>query len=311
MPRKEQSLMMGRMILSLCVCLTLSACVPASEDDSEGGTIDLGSDAVIHPPVDSGDSENGSDQARTISFGGLSWTVRSTTAPAGPGPNYFSDSTDDVWVDEQGRLHLRVVQRGGNWWCTQVSSIGQVSYGTYVFYVAGNVHWMDQNIVLGLFTWDDNASDVGHLSEIDIEITRWGNPVWRNLHYSVQPLYGPDDESGRYDERSDSTVFVLFDPKSTHTFSWRPDGVNFASYAGYGNPTILELGSWYFSSANPARRSDTGSLSTPVGIPAPSPTTSICINLWLTDKNKDGIGDPPTDWADQEVIIHSFEYTPM
>ncbi len=311
MQQREANFATGRLCLALCICAALSACLPAGDDDSEGGTIDLGSDAVIHPPIDTGDSDNGTDQSRTLSFGGLTWAVRSATELSGPGPNYFSDSTEDAWVDSQGRLHLRVVQRGGNWWCTQVAAIGQVGYGTYVFYVSGNVHWMDQNIVLGFFTWDDNAYEVGHLNEIDIEITRWGNPVWRNLHYSVQPLYGPDTENERYDERSDSAIFVLFDPKSTHTFSWRPDGVNFASYAGYGNPTVLELNSWHFSAANPARRSHEASLSTPVGIPVPSATTAICINLWLTDKNKDGIGDPPSDSADQEVIIDSFEYTPM
>ncbi|UCG15976.1 MAG: hypothetical protein JSV19_11850 [Phycisphaerales bacterium] len=45
-------------------------------------------------------------QARTIDFAGLTWTVRS--GYGGPGPNNWSDSTDSVWGDVQGRPHLKI-----------------------------------------------------------------------------------------------------------------------------------------------------------------------------------------------------------
>jgi len=52
---------------------------------------------------------------RQIEFSGYTWNVKACETRAGPGPNYFSDDPADVWVDDQGRLHLRIVQRDGRW----------------------------------------------------------------------------------------------------------------------------------------------------------------------------------------------------
>ncbi len=40
----------------------------------------------------------------TISFSGRSWAVKSSTQPVGPGPNVFSGSAENVWVDSGGQL---------------------------------------------------------------------------------------------------------------------------------------------------------------------------------------------------------------
>ena len=45
---------------------------------------------------------------RSITFSGLNWLVKGSRGRIGPGHNHFSDSFDNVWVDAQGRLHLRV-----------------------------------------------------------------------------------------------------------------------------------------------------------------------------------------------------------
>src|SRR2546422_5049318 len=64
---------------------------------------------------------NASGGARTIDFSGLPWIVRSSGGmPEGPGPNVFADSTANVWVDPQGRLHLRITHRAGGWQCAEV-----------------------------------------------------------------------------------------------------------------------------------------------------------------------------------------------
>jgi hypothetical protein len=49
---------------------------------------------------------------RIIQFAGYDWEVRSNeTALQGPGPNYFSDRDQNVWVDDLGRLHLKITRK--------------------------------------------------------------------------------------------------------------------------------------------------------------------------------------------------------
>src|SRR5437667_40636 len=61
-------------------------------------------------------------QARVIKFSGYDWTVKSSRDRVGPGPNYFSDGEENVRVDERGRLHLRLTQREGRFYCAEVVS---------------------------------------------------------------------------------------------------------------------------------------------------------------------------------------------
>ena len=42
------------------------------------------------------------------------------TTPVGPGPNYFSDSTTNVWTDTNGWLHLRITHRANAWQCASI-----------------------------------------------------------------------------------------------------------------------------------------------------------------------------------------------
>jgi hypothetical protein len=37
--------------------------------------------------------------------------MKSSTGQVGPGPNYFSDSTNNVWLDGMGQLRLRITNR--------------------------------------------------------------------------------------------------------------------------------------------------------------------------------------------------------
>src|SRR5438034_3134844 len=92
---------------------------------------------------------------RTISFSGYTWSVKTSVGPVGPGPNYFSDSTNNVSVDAQGRLHLRITHTGGNWYCAEIVCQRTLGYGNYVFHVDGTPATLDANVVLGLFTWSN------------------------------------------------------------------------------------------------------------------------------------------------------------
>src|SRR5262245_44168916 len=73
---------------------------------------------------------------RTLSFSGYTWNVKSSgKSKVGPGPNYFSDSTSNVWVDAQGRLHLKITVSRNKWSCAEVVSQLSFGYGTYRFYL--------------------------------------------------------------------------------------------------------------------------------------------------------------------------------
>jgi hypothetical protein len=83
--------------------------------------------------------------------------VKSSTR-SGPGPNYFSDSSRNVWVDRQGRLHLRLTHVNGHWYCAEVISERLFGRGRYSFRVDSPLNDLDPQVVVGLFTWNDNPA---------------------------------------------------------------------------------------------------------------------------------------------------------
>src|ERR1051326_1364361 len=68
---------------------------------------------------------------RIIIFSGFNWSVKTSQGKVGPGPNYFSDSTNNVWVDAQGRLHLKITNSKGKWFCAEVVCQSSLGHGTY------------------------------------------------------------------------------------------------------------------------------------------------------------------------------------
>ena len=68
---------------------------------------------------------------REIRFAGYDWNVKSGQW-LGPGPNHFSEAEEDLWIDTSGRLHMKIAEREGLWYCTEIVSIDSFGYGTYV-----------------------------------------------------------------------------------------------------------------------------------------------------------------------------------
>jgi hypothetical protein len=210
---------------------------------------------------------------RTLSFAGYSWGVKSAPGLLGPGPNIFSDSPSNVWVDSIGQLHLRITYRDGRWQCAEVFLDRSLGYGTYSFTVASPLSDLDPNVTLGLFTWDDSPA-YNH-REIDIEFARWGNagdPT--NAQYVVQP-YGLPGNLTRF-------VQPLAAP-STHSFTWARKSVTFASTLTTGRT----IAGWRYSGRDVPR--------------AGAERTHI--NLWLNN------GAPPRDGAEREIVLSSFSFS--
>jgi hypothetical protein len=222
---------------------------------------------------------------RTLKFANCDWQVRTAYDPIDPGPNYFSDSTDNVWLDAGGRLHLKVARRGGVWYCSEVVAERSLGYGRYAFTVTSPISRWDPNVVLRLFTWEDcQLAALGR--EMDVEVSRWSNPALPNTRFVVQPWY---HEANVHSFNTDSTR----DPNgtTTHEFTWQPDSVTFQSYYGpfaLQPPAASLISRWTYSGS---------------GIPAPG-SENIRINLWLANQL------PPADGKDVEVRVERMLFLP-
>lgn len=128
---------------------------------------------------------------RSFHWSGFDWSVKTSGVSAvGPGPNFFSDSTNNVFIDSSGRLHLKIINVGGNWQCAEVVSQSTPGYGTYRFHLAIDPNTLDQNVTLGLFTWSNETDFFDR--EMDNECGRWENPLdYANSQFVVQPYYAP------------------------------------------------------------------------------------------------------------------------
>lgn len=220
---------------------------------------------------------------RRIAFAGYEWIVKSGHW-LGPGPNSFSQDCRNVWVDANGRLHLRIEERWGLWLAAEVVLADSFGHGAYAFTVDSRVDALDDNEILGLFTWDDDAPEFNY-REIDFEFSRWGDPGNDNAQFVVQPW---DTPGNRY--RFDIDYASATDA-TTHVMNWGPSSIAFSSH--YGNACadpdpadVIE--SWTYSGAdNP-----------------PPGGENVRINLWLRD------GLPPVGGSGSEMIISDFRFRP-
>jgi hypothetical protein len=220
---------------------------------------------------------------RTITFAGHEWGVKYGDQ-LGPGPNYFSDSQDSLWVDEKGYLHMTVIQREGKWFCTEVINSRSLGYGSYVFTLQTRVDRLDENIILGMFTWDTDAPEYNY-REIDFEFGKWQKAENENSQFVIQP-WTNEGNTHRYDILYEGTTET-----TTHVMNWQPDGIHFQSYyGGYSEnpPAQNKIHSWTY----------TGRDNPPPG------GENIRINLWLV------WGEIPTDGKDLEIIIEDFKFIP-
>ena len=214
-------------------------------------------------------------QTRQISFSGQSWDVRKGSG--GPGPNKWSDDVSDVWVDSDDRLHLSLKPDGGTWSATEIISTESFGYGEYRWKLNTNVENFDSRVVLGLFTYLDDAN------EIDIEFSKFGNADKPLGNFTTQPAVPGNTQGFEVDLNGDFT---------THRFIWSPDKIEWTSHHGHfdSNPPEGNLiHNWtYQGTAIPLNLAE-----------------RVHMNLWGFR------GKPPSDGKPVEVIISNFKFTPL
>lgn len=241
-----------------------------------------------------------------VKFAGRTWDVKSSTQPVGPGPNYFSKFYNDVWVDEYGWLHLHIAEHDGIWYSSEVVARDTFGYGTYTFTVQADPLSFAENVVFGLFTWDDSTFFSDANSEVDIEFSKWGDTASTEpLTYSVQPV----NFGAFYPERTKEVAFDIqkLAGVTTHQFTWRPEIIEWKSYAG-AETSGQPLTTWDFDLNHPPRRKiDGGNTSNFVIIPKPGSNTNVRMNLWCLPYQFPG----PNNKMPHEVVIRAFNYTPL
>lgn len=214
-------------------------------------------------------------------FGGQTWRVKASVGPIAPGPNYWSNSTRSVWMDDQG-IHLTVLKRQDIWYSTEIFTRNPLGYGTYLFTVDSDFMNYDPNVVAGFFTWDTQPVEANR--ELDIEFASWGIEGNMKGQYVVQPFSSPDR-------------LKLFDPNmqgtySTHRIIWQSDKLQFTSWHGIVDPLQEHaadnlMADWVFDGEIPSEG-----------------RARFRINLWLFQ------GRPPAGDTNHHLVIKSFSFVP-
>ncbi len=214
----------------------------------------------------------------TINFSGYSWYIENSSGQQiNPGPNCWTNNPQNVWVDENGWLHLKISYREGKWQCVELTSLKTFGYGTYAFYVASRVDSFDKNVVLGLFAYKDDAH------EVDIEFSKWGESIYHNGWFTLQPRPYVEGRNQRSFDIQQSGDY------STHYFTWSRRAIHFESFHGHYPIGSEPAGNIIQSFTSNSRVSATG--------------VRAHINLWLYN------GLAPSDGLPVEVVLKSFKFT--
>ena len=228
---------------------------------------------------------------RTVQFSGYTWRVKGVDGGEayGPGGFPFGPTPESVWVDEAGRLHLRVIEKAGRWYSAEVRLTEALGHGDYRFTTVGRVDDIDPHLIFGLFLWEyvpsyAEAATRNVANEFDIEFGNWDDPTRAPAQFVCQPYQVPGALHPFWFSLPDD------DAKSTHAFRWRPDGVD--SRAWRGGPEAetdaeARLTTWTYDGPH---------------VPAGAP--QLHLNLWCNRQ-------PPERGVAQEVVIERFEFVPL
>lgn len=218
-----------------------------------------------------------------IDFSGYEWYIKAADEVMGPGNNYFSNSKDNVWVDDDGNLHMKIINKEGKWICSEIVCAESLGYGKYVFNVDSRLDKLDKNVVFGMFTYDLQDKDgKNHNREIDIEFSKWGKEDSENSQFVIQP-YEKKDNLYRFDTELTGSC-------TAHVIDWNENYIEFSSHHGFDYKAGKEL--------EIARRKYEGNY-----VPDHK-YENIRVNLYLFN------GKSPSDNKEVEIVIKEFNFIP-
>jgi hypothetical protein len=220
--------------------------------------------------------------SNVIAFAGYNWRI--VDGFSSPGENYYS--TNCVWVDTNGWMHMKLKQINGVWRCPFLEGPQALGFGEYRWYTGTALERLDSNLVVGLFTYAQEPVYGTNQNEVDIEISHAFEGTETNcLLYTVQPYTLPGNG---YQHPLETTNELV-----THRFIWRPDRIDWLSYYGHTPEPPLDtnqiLAGWRFAGR---------------GIPIETNERTY-MNLWLCFTNA------PADTQHVEMIVRDFHFIPF
>jgi hypothetical protein len=208
---------------------------------------------------------------KTLQFSGYQWETRQTASNHGGSTNLYDPA--NVWTDQNGLLHLRIARQHEHWVSAEVKLSRSLGYGSYRF-VVQEVSHLEPNAVFAMFTWDD----LGPSREMDIEISRWGEPSDKNAQYVIQPYIVP----------ANTVRFAAPAGPLTYWMDWKPGRVSFKTIRGStSNKGSRVLAEHVFTSGIPAAGNE-----------------RIHMNLWEYGSKRHPLQH------EFEVVIEKFEFLP-
>lgn len=210
---------------------------------------------------------------RTIEFSGYEFKVKdssiSSTGTLGPNNNIFSDSTDNVKVDKNGKLILQLSNKNNAWQAAEVISKDDFGYGKYIFKLESRIDLLDPNVTFSPFLYKDD------LNEIDIEFSNFGT---YNSQFIVQPYY--------IEGNLNTFKTSLNGSYSSYVLDYQKNYVKFEAYHGHNvNNKNNLIKSWEYKGEIPHEEG-----------------MKLRFNLYIRNSDK------PVNNKTQKVIINSFDY---
>jgi hypothetical protein len=258
-----------------------------------------------------------------VQFSGFPWFLKDApTLLLQPGPCYFSGAL--VQSDSNG-LHLTVGKApSGQWLSSEVMASESFGYGEYTVNVANSLADHNEEVVLGVFLWDETNPEYN--GEIDmLEASRFGDP---NNPYNAQQVLAPWNVTERINRFAippnagpavvsiqwfpSSLVYVIECPETAFKMTWSPDSsivpqptgferlhinawLNFGYPPSDGNNVTFTITSFEFKSVAPGP-------STGTPTPTPIATTQTPMPTQTT---------APTPPPSQTPMPTQIEQTPM
>lgn len=212
---------------------------------------------------------------RSIKFSGHNFKVKdssiSETGRLAPNNNIFSDSEENVRIDERGRLVLKLTENeDGSWNAAEVISTEDLGYGKYVFKIASRIDTLDKNVMFSPFLYKDDEN------EIDIEFSDFGD---YNSQFVVQPYY---KQGNMYTYTSELTGSY-----TSYVLDYQKDYIKFESYHGHDiNNKRNLIEEWNYTGSD---------------IPSPE-DMKLRFNMYVRR------GEAPSNNTEQEIIITEFKH---
>jgi hypothetical protein len=210
-------------------------------------------------------------QPKTLQFSGYQWEKRQDASDHGGFRNLFSPS--NAWTDADGFLHLRVTKQGDDWASAEVRLTRSLGYGSYRF-VVRDISALEPAAVFAMFTLDD----AGPSREMDVEVSRWGEPEDKSAQFVIQPYGVP----------ANTVRFEAPEGLATYWIDWGLGRVAFRSDSGDA----------------PRRRS--GTVAEHVftsGVPSPG-NEKIHLNVYVYSNKHHPLQH------EFEVVVEKFEFLP-